>query len=122
MSKKVYSLKRATPRMKYHHMREVMAFKKEVMEDKQQAMTEGTRQWMIEQIKAIAPDSFHDWYNQVYLLRKAGKHAEYEQAIRSKYMELTAPPDISNLSNIEANQILSDWFTRNWNHIQEIPL
>jgi len=51
-----------------------------------QTIEPGTRQWMIEQIKALAPD-FQDWYNEVYKLRADGKQAEYETAIKAKFIE-----------------------------------
>lgn len=98
MSKKVYTLKRATGRMKIQHMRMVLDWRADLKEKQAETMTEGTRQWMIEEIKRLAPD-FRAWYDKVYDLRRNGKDKEYETAIRQKYDDIRS--EIENAEILE---------------------
>lgn len=98
MSKKVYTLKRATGRMKIQHMRMVLDWRADLKEKQAETMTEGTRQWMIEEIKRLAPD-FRAWYDKVYALRRDGKEKEYETAIRQKYEDIRS--EIENAEILE---------------------
>jgi hypothetical protein len=95
MTKKVYNLKHATPNMKYQHMRAMMEFKEDLKDNQREAMTPMSRQWMIEQIKAIDPN-FRNWFDKVYKLRADGNMAEYEKAIREKYNSLTQPAALAH--------------------------
>ena len=47
MSKRVYGLKRATPKMKYQHMKMVLEFRADLKESRVRGMTEGTREFML---------------------------------------------------------------------------
>jgi hypothetical protein len=99
MTKKVYNLKHATPKMKYQHMKSVMEFKANLKDSQNETLTVGTRQWMIEEIKHLSPDSFAAWYDEVYKLRSEGKHEEYKAAIKAKYAELTEPKQYTHRLN-----------------------
>lgn len=47
------------------------------------------RHIMLEDIRAaLGSDAFNSWYNNVYKLRSAGNHSEYEKAISDKFNEL----------------------------------
>lgn len=82
----VYGLKRATPRMKYQHMRFVLEWRAGLQE-------KPDRQAALEQIEALLDkEVFGTWYRQVYALRRAGRQSEYEQAIYAKLAELTDQP------------------------------
>lgn len=101
MTKKVYSLKHATPKMKYQHMKNVMEFKANLKDSQNETMTVGTRQWMIEEIKRLSTAGFTAWYDEVYKLRSEGKHEEYEAAIKAKYAELTEPKQYTHRLAVE---------------------
>lgn len=145
MSKKVYHLKKATPRMKYQHMRNVLEFRADLKEKQAETMTEGTRHWMIEEIKRLSPETFHTWYDKVYALRRDGKDTEYETAIRQKYADLQSeietaeiiawlqPEPADKRSNpadydttdplaLRTSQMTNDSIAANWDAIPEIPL
>lgn len=38
---------------------------------------------------ALGSEKFSEWYNEVYKFRSVGKHAEYEQAIKAMFGELS---------------------------------
>jgi hypothetical protein len=128
MSKRVYGLKRATPKMKYHHMNYVLDWREALRDSQEAAMTEGTRHWMIEQINSYDPGAFQDWYNKVYDLRRKGKQAEYEEAIRARYellarrAELQAVMDDPSTSPLAKSEALDKHIKATWNDIPEIPL
>ena len=86
MSKKVYGLKRATPRMKFIHMNHVMQWKDNLRDIINHPLD---RHVALAHIHAIIGSDFETWYNEVYKLRAADRHAEYEQAIFQKLEELT---------------------------------
>jgi hypothetical protein len=82
----VYGLKRATNKMKYQHMNFILAWRTGLQE-------KPDRQTALEQIGALLDgQTFNTWYDQVYALRRAGRQAEYEQAIFTKLAELTNQP------------------------------
>lgn len=85
MSKRVYTLKRATPRMKYRHMKNVMEFKAD-LKDKQDSPPD--RHVALNFIHTQMGGNFHAWYDDVYKLRNEGKQEEYEQVIFAKAEEL----------------------------------
>lgn len=86
MSKRVYGLKRATPKMKYHHMKMMMGFRDSLQEFQ---LSPPDRHVALFQIEEIMQDSckFREWYNEIYKLRSAGKQEEYEASIFSKLEE-----------------------------------
>lgn len=86
MSKRVYHLKHATPRMKYIHMRNMMEFKADLKENQ---VNPPDRHIALADIKDLMGSAdFNTWYDKVYELRRRELHAEYEQAIFSKLEEL----------------------------------
>lgn len=135
MSKRVYTLKRATGRMKIQHMHMVLDFRADLKDKQAETMTEGTRQWMIEEIKRLMPD-FRTWYDKVYTLRRDGKDKEYEDAIRQKYDDLRSeietaeilawlsPSDYDTPDPValRTSQMIDASISANWDSIPEIPL
>lgn len=85
----VYGLKHATPKMKYQHMNYVMDWRAD-LKDLQASPPD--RHVALERIKMLMADSlaFNTWYDQVYKLRRANKHEEYEQVIFARLAELLA--------------------------------
>lgn len=82
----VYGLKRATPKMKYQHMRMVLDFRADL---KDKAENPPDRHVALEEIKGLMSVGFHEWFNDVYKLRSEGKQEEYEAAIFGKLKELS---------------------------------
>lgn len=60
------------------------------MRDFRQALQEpmSEREEALETIKGLMGADFHDWFNDVYQLRSAGKQAEYEAVIFEKLNSL----------------------------------
>jgi len=89
-SKSGGTLKHSTGLMKKTYMDFVLTFRDGLKNSQREIMTEGTRQWVLAEIKRLSPD-YHEWYDKVYRLRADDKHEEYERAIREKYYQLTDP-------------------------------
>lgn len=136
MSKRVYTLKRATGRMKIQHMHMVLDFRADLKDKQDETMTEGTRLWMIEEIKRLMPD-FQAWYDKVYTLRRDGKDKEYEAAIRQKYDDLRSEIETAEIlawlspavdydavdtMALRTSQMIDASISANWDSIPEIPL
>lgn len=85
MSKKVYGLKRATQRMKYVHMNYVMNRKARLQD---LLANPPDRHVALDHIHSILGSDFETWYNEIYKLRAANRHVEYEQAIFRKLEDL----------------------------------
>lgn len=87
---KVYGLKRATPKMKYQHMNMVLAWREELKDKQSRAMTEGTREFFLSQIKRMMghTEKFHIWFDGVYKFRAQNDMQTYEKKIRNKYYYL----------------------------------
>jgi hypothetical protein len=98
MSKRVYTLKRATPRMKYQHMRNMLEFKAD-LKDKQENPPD--RHVALDFIHEQMGGGFHAWYDAVYKLRDEGKQEEYERVIFEKAEELQReiPAETSKVFN-----------------------
>lgn len=80
MSKRVYFLKRATPKMKYHHMLNVMEFKKRLREPSD------TDTILLAIVKITGKtDSYHRWFRRIYDLHRFTNPAKYRKAILNKY-------------------------------------
>lgn len=58
---------------------------------------------------ALGSEKFSEWYNEVYKLRSAGKHAEYEQAIKAMFGELPASHPAPEDVRTEAERDLDQW-------------
>jgi len=105
--------KHVTPRMNKLNMNRVVAQNEELKDAQSLAMTPGSRQWMIEQIKRMDHENFSVWYDEVYALRRHGKQAEYEAAIRIKYEYFKELEDIRNTPHaIEQSDALDAWMER----------
>lgn len=85
MSKRVYGLKHATPRMKYQHMNMVLDFRANLAELK---ANPPDRHVMLEEIRKRMGGDFYEWFADIYRLRSANRQAEYEQAILKKLRAL----------------------------------
>jgi len=132
MSKRVAFLKHAPPRRKYQHMQFMMEFKASLRDNQQRGLTEGTREYMLLEIKRMmggGTDAYHTWFNAVYAYRSNGDQKTYEKKIKNKYAylrrrerERTTPPDTSGMSALDASKALSAFMKKNWQYIPEIPL
>ena len=78
---RVYSLKRATPRMKHQHMGMVLDFRANLADLK---ANPPDRHVMIAEIHRRMGGEFYEWFADVYKLRSADRQEEYEQAIIKK--------------------------------------
>ncbi len=83
----VYGLKHATNQMKYGHMNYVLDWRENL---KDVTVNPPDRHVALEIIKKSMPDdlAFEIWFESIYRLRKANKHAEYEKAIFDKLAEI----------------------------------
>ena len=90
MVNRIYTLKRATPRMKYHHMNMVLQFREDLRDSQGRGMTEGTREYMLSEIERIMgrTEKFHKWFDGVYVFRRNNDMPTYEKKIRNKYRYL----------------------------------
>jgi len=85
MSRRVYTLKRATPRMKYRHMVDVMEFKRGLR-------TPSDTDTLLLAIRDIltkrhggVTEQFHRWFDRIYDAYRFHNPAKYKQLIRGKY-------------------------------------
>lgn len=90
MSKRVYGLKRATPKMKYQHMKMVLEFRADLKESQVRGMTEGIREFMLLEIQRMMgrTEAHNNWFDSVYVFRRNGDMPKYEKKIRNKYYYL----------------------------------
>lgn len=128
---KVYTLKRATPKMKYQHMNRVLEFRANLRNSQAQGMTEGTREFMLLEIKRMmgATEAYYQWFDKVYIHRSNNDMPTYEKKIRQKYYYLkgrekkrATPPSTDGMSAFQASETLSAWMKKNWQYIKEVPL
>ena len=86
----VYGLKRATPRMKYQHMRDVMDFRDNLADLKSNPPD---RHVALDEIHKRMGGDFYPWFEQVYRFRRDNLHEEYERAIFKKLRSLLRRED-----------------------------
>lgn len=109
---------------------------KKIVKDHQRiARTEGSRAWMLIEIKRMmggGTEAYYSWFDRVYKHRAAGDQTRYEAIIRRKYFYLRSKerkanalpplPDTTGMTDSQMSATLGAWFNKNWDCIPEMSL